>query len=78
MSESKLATKPFEISKWKLVAAFEKVKANHGTAGVDGESIEQFEENLRGTSINCGIGCRREVISRRRSVLSRYRRKREE
>jgi RNA-directed DNA polymerase len=48
VSESKLAVKPFEISKWKLMVAFEKVKANCGSAGVDGESIAAFEENLQG------------------------------
>jgi RNA-directed DNA polymerase len=48
VSESRLSAKPFEISKWKLVTAFEKVKANCGSAGVDGESVAAFEENLRG------------------------------
>jgi RNA-directed DNA polymerase len=48
VSEPKLSVKPFEISKWKLATAFEKVKANCGSAGVDGESIAAFEENLRG------------------------------
>jgi RNA-directed DNA polymerase len=47
VSEPKLSVKPFEISKWKLVEAFEKVKANRGTAGVDGESVTAFEENLQ-------------------------------
>jgi len=47
VSESKRAVKPFEISKWKLVEAFEKVKANGGAAGVDGESIAAFEANLK-------------------------------
>lgn len=40
--------KPFEISKWKVFEAYQKVKANHGAAGVDGESIAKFEEDLRG------------------------------
>jgi RNA-directed DNA polymerase len=40
--------KPFDISKWKLVEAFKKVKVNQGAAGVDGESVAAFEENLRG------------------------------
>ena len=48
MSESKLAGKPFEISKWRLLQAFEKVKANSGSAGVDGESIAAFEADLKG------------------------------
>ncbi len=37
--------KPFEISKWVVVEAYEKVKANKGAAGVDGESIARFEED---------------------------------
>jgi RNA-directed DNA polymerase len=48
VNESKLAVKSFDISKWKLLSAFEKVKANHGSAGVDGESVAAFEENLQG------------------------------
>jgi RNA-directed DNA polymerase len=48
VSESKLVSKPFDISKWKLVEAFKKVKANQGAVGVDGESVAAFEESLRG------------------------------
>lgn len=49
MSESKsTAVKPFDISKQTVVLAFERVKANLGAAGVDGESIAAFEANLRG------------------------------
>ncbi len=43
MSEPKSMDKPFEISKWIVWEAYKKVKANHGAAGVDGESIAQFE-----------------------------------
>jgi RNA-directed DNA polymerase len=49
VSESKsTAVKPFDISKQTVVVAFERVKANLGAAGVDGESIAAFEANLRG------------------------------
>lgn len=41
-------TKPFEISKWVVVEAYEKVRANKGAAGVDGQSIVEFEANLKG------------------------------
>jgi len=41
-------TKPFEISKYDVVKAWKLVKANRGASGVDGETIEQFESNLRG------------------------------
>jgi group II intron reverse transcriptase/maturase len=40
--------KPNEISKEVVWQAFRKVKANHGAAGVDGESIEEFEKDLKG------------------------------
>jgi RNA-directed DNA polymerase len=48
VSEPKLKEKPFDISKWVVLDAYEKVKANAGAAGVDGQSIEEFEENLKG------------------------------
>ncbi|WP_171109603.1 MULTISPECIES: group II intron reverse transcriptase/maturase [Streptomyces] len=40
--------KPFEISKHVVWEAYLRVKANRGAAGVDGESIEQFEADLKG------------------------------
>jgi len=40
-------TKPFCISKKQVWAAYLKVKANKGTAGIDDETIEEFEENLK-------------------------------
>ncbi|MFG2638930.1 group II intron reverse transcriptase/maturase, partial [Streptomyces sp. NPDC048362] len=40
--------KSFEISKHLVFEAYLRVKANKGAAGVDGESIEQFEADLRG------------------------------
>lgn len=39
--------KPFAISKWDVHAAFEKVKANRGGAGIDGVTIEDFEKDLK-------------------------------
>jgi RNA-directed DNA polymerase len=40
-------TKPFDISKRAVVTAYEKVKANKGTYGVDEQSIEDFEKDLK-------------------------------
>jgi len=40
-------TKPFNISKQSVWEAYKKVKANKGSAGVDGQSIEDFELNLK-------------------------------
>src|SRR5260370_5199449 len=39
--------KPYVISKQVVWEAYQKVKANHGAAGVDGESIEAFEKDLK-------------------------------
>lgn len=41
-------TKPFIISKWDVVQAYRRVKANRGAAGVDAQSIKDFEVNLKG------------------------------
>ncbi|MCA2773576.1 MAG: group II intron reverse transcriptase/maturase [Microcystis sp. M122S2] len=41
-------TKPFNISKALVYEAYQLVKVNNGAAGVDKESIAQFEENLSG------------------------------
>ena len=35
--------KPLKISKREVWEAFKSVKANHGAAGVDGQSIVEFE-----------------------------------
>ena len=40
--------KPFTIDKWEVYRAWELVKANRGAAGVDGESLNDFESNLKG------------------------------
>ena len=42
------AAKPFAISKWVVWEAYEKVKANQGAPGVDGETIAEFERDLQG------------------------------
>ena len=41
-------TKSFIISKWDVVHAYQLVKANRGSAGVDNQSILNFEANLKG------------------------------
>ena len=42
------ATKPFNISKHQVMEAFKAVKTNAGAAGVDQQSIEEFERGLKG------------------------------
>src|ERR1700686_1916011 len=44
MSEAK----PFVISKWEVWEAYKRVRANKGAAGVDEQSIADFERNLKG------------------------------
>ena len=38
--------KPFSIAKKEVWQAYKRVKANRGAAGVDGQSIEEFEKDL--------------------------------
>ena len=40
--------KPFSIAKREVWEAFKRVKANQGAAGVDGQTIADFEANLSG------------------------------
>jgi hypothetical protein len=37
-------TKPFDISKRLVWEAYQRVRANKGAAGVDGQSIDEFEQ----------------------------------
>lgn len=47
MDKSGSEDKPFQISKRLVWEAYKSVKANKGAAGVDGQSIEGFEEDLK-------------------------------
>jgi hypothetical protein len=40
--------RPFKIPKREVWEAFKRVKVNQGAAGVDGQSIAEFEANLSG------------------------------
>ncbi len=48
MDELKSSGKSFVISKWEVQKAWEIVRANKGAPGVDGCSIEEFENDLQG------------------------------
>jgi RNA-directed DNA polymerase len=48
MDKLKSQVKPFDISKWEVWEAFGEVKANKGAPGVDGQSLEEFEKDLKG------------------------------
>ena len=45
---SDLKQKPFDIDKRLVWEAYRKVAGNKGAAGVDGQSIAEFEEDLKG------------------------------
>jgi hypothetical protein len=47
VGELKSPGKSFDISKWEVQEAYEKVRANKGAPGVDGCSIEDFEKDLK-------------------------------
>jgi RNA-directed DNA polymerase len=48
MDKLKSQVKPFEISKWEVWEAYREVKANKGAPGVDGQSLDEFEKDLKG------------------------------
>jgi len=39
--------KPFQISKWLVVEAYRRIKANKGRSGIDAESLQLFEQDLK-------------------------------
>ena len=48
MKPTEATNKPFRIDKRQVYEAYKAVKSNHGAAGVDGQSLEAFEEDLAG------------------------------
>src|SRR6202043_966326 len=48
MMPMRTTDKPFSITKKQVYEAYKAVKSNQGAAGVDKETIEQFETNLKG------------------------------
>ena len=50
-------TKPFTIPKQLFVQAFKLVKANAGAAGVDQQSLEEFEKELKNNLYKLGNIC---------------------
>jgi len=48
MDRQKPSGKPFDISKWEVLDAWKKVKANKGAPGVDGVALGEFEKDLKG------------------------------
>jgi group II intron reverse transcriptase/maturase len=48
MTSTHTTDKPFTIEKRRVYEAYKAVKSNKGAAGVDGQTIEQFEMDLKG------------------------------
>jgi RNA-directed DNA polymerase len=48
MTTTDTTSKPFMIEKWRVYEAYKAVKSSKGAAGVDGQTIEQFEADLKG------------------------------
>ena len=48
MTTTNTTNKPFLIEKWRVYEAYKAVKSNQGAAGVDGQTIEAFEDDLKG------------------------------
>ena len=48
MTSTDTTNKPFMIEKRQIYEAYKAVKSNKGAAGVDGQTIEQFDEDLEG------------------------------
>jgi group II intron reverse transcriptase/maturase len=48
MMTMRTTDKPFNITKMQVYEAYKAVKSNHGAAGVDKETIERFEANVKG------------------------------
>jgi hypothetical protein len=66
VGETRSAGKSFDIPKSLIWEAYLKVSGNKGAAGIDGQSLTEFEQDLRNNLFNCGTGCRRGVISQDR------------
>ena len=43
-----MGSKPYAISKHAVLEAYKRVRANRGSAGIDGQSIEEFEKDQKG------------------------------
>ena len=73
MGKSNPMDKSFDISKRLVWEAYKSVKANQGAAGVDGQSVEEFEADLRNNLYRSGIGCLRGPTFRLRCGRLKFR-----
>jgi hypothetical protein len=47
VDELKPSGKPFAITKWEVWEAYRQARANRGAPGVDGVTLEMFDEDLK-------------------------------
>jgi hypothetical protein len=55
-------SRAFEITKQEVLTAYKKVKANKGSAGCDGKTIEGFDKDVKIIFIRFGIDCLQDAI----------------
>jgi len=65
--------KPFDIPKRVVWEAYQRVRANRGAAGVDDQSIEAFDRDVKNNLFKLGTDCHRAATFRRQSNGSRSR-----
>ena len=72
MTSTDTTNKPFTIEKRRVYEAYKAVKSNKGAAGVDGQTIEQFEANLKGNLYKIWNRMSQEPTFHRRCALSPF------
>lgn len=75
--EDRCQAKPYDIDKWLVVEAYNRVKANAGAAGVDRQSLEDFDRDRRNNLYKLGTECLRVATCHLRSVLFQFQRSQE-
>jgi hypothetical protein len=58
MTTTVTTNKPFHIEKKRVYEAYKAVRSNRGAAGVDGQTLEQFDEDLGGNLYTQLPSCR--------------------
>jgi RNA-directed DNA polymerase len=77
MTTTDMANKPFMIEKRRVYEAYKAVKSSKGAAGVDGQTIEQFEANLKGNLYKIWNRMSSGTYFHHRSALSPFRKRAE-
>ena len=75
MTSTDTTNRPFMIEKRRVYEAYKAVKSNKGAAGVDGQTIEQFEADLGGNLYKIWNRMSSAATFHRQCVLSPFRRR---